>query len=179
MAPPTLIPDSWAYFDGDMDERGELLGRAELRELSGLRAGNEYEFFQPAHPDDVITATWKVGEAVERTGRAGRTIFQEFEARFTNQRGELLAISRETMFHPCNTMLYDDVTEGTELEPLTVDLTAHRMMAYGAATWDFIRVHYDAATPRSRASTPPLSMGRCTARCWLGRCSIGRGPTPS
>ena len=21
MAPPTLIPDSWAYFDGDMDER--------------------------------------------------------------------------------------------------------------------------------------------------------------
>ena len=100
VAPPTLVPDTWAYFGGDMDERGELLGRAELRELSGLRAGNEYEFFQPVHPDDVITATWKVGEAVERTGRAGRTIFQEFEARFTNQRGELLAISRETMFHP-------------------------------------------------------------------------------
>ena len=100
MAPPTLLADSWAYFDGDMDERGELLGRGELRELSGLRAGNEYEFFQPVHPDDVITATWTVKDAVERTGRAGRTIFQEFEARFTNQRGELLAINRETMFHP-------------------------------------------------------------------------------
>lgn len=100
MAPPTLVPDTWAYFDGDMDERGELLGRAELRDLSGLRAGNEYEFFQPVHPDDIITATWKVKDVVERTGRAGRTIFQEFEARFTNQRGELLVISRETMFHP-------------------------------------------------------------------------------
>ena len=100
MAPPTLVPDTWAYFDGDMDERGELLGRAELRDLSGLRAANEYEFFQPVHPDDIITATWKVKDAVERTGRAGRTIFQEFEAHFTNQRGELLAISRETMFHP-------------------------------------------------------------------------------
>ena len=99
MAPPTWVCDSWQYFDGDIDERGELLGRGELRELAALRAGNDYEFFQPVHPDDVLTVLWKVGDVVEKHGRSGTTIFQEFEVSFFNQRDELLARSRETFFH--------------------------------------------------------------------------------
>ena len=99
MAPPTLICDTWQYVDGDMDDRGDLLGRGPIRELEGLRAGNEYEFFQPIHPDDVINAHWKVEDVYERTGRSGSIIFQVIEITFYNQREELLARNTETMFY--------------------------------------------------------------------------------
>ncbi len=39
---------------------------------------------------------------------------------------------------------FEDVSVGEELAPLHKQVDAARMMAYGAATWDFIRVHYDA-----------------------------------
>lgn len=99
MAPPTLICDTWQYIDGDMDDRGGLIGRGALGELNGLRAGNEYEFFQPIHSDDVITAHWTVKDIYERTGRSGSLIFQVVEANFYNQREELLARNTETMFY--------------------------------------------------------------------------------
>jgi len=99
MAPPTLICDTWQYVDGDMDDRGSLLGRGPIRELEGLRAGNEYEFFQPIHPDDVITAHWTVKDVYEKTGRTGSIIFQVIETTFYNQSDELLARNTETMFY--------------------------------------------------------------------------------
>ena len=99
MAPPTLVCDTWQYVDSDMDERGDLLGRGSFRELAGLRAGNEYEFFQPIHPDDVLTAHWLVKDVYERTTRSGTVIFQVIEATFHNQRGELLARNTETLFY--------------------------------------------------------------------------------
>lgn len=99
MAPPTLVCDTWQYVDSDMDERGDLLGRGPFRDLTGLRAGNEYEFFQPVHPDDVITARWLVKDVYERATRSGTIIFQIIEATFHNQRGEMLARNTETMFY--------------------------------------------------------------------------------
>ena len=39
---------------------------------------------------------------------------------------------------------FEDVSVGEELTPLRKQIDLPRMMAYGAATWDFIRVHYDA-----------------------------------
>lgn len=98
-APPTLICDTWQYVDSDMDVRGDLSGRGPFGELTGLRAGNEYEFFQPVHPDDVITARWLVKDVYERTGRSGSMIFQVVEATYRNQRGELLARNTETLFY--------------------------------------------------------------------------------
>ena len=99
MAPPTLICDTWQYVDSDMDQRGDLVGRGEFGELTGLRAGNEYEFFQPVHPDDVITARWLVKDVYQRTGRSGTIIFQVVEATYLNQRDELLARNTETLFY--------------------------------------------------------------------------------
>ena len=99
MAPPTLICDTWQYVDSDMDERGDLLGRGPIRELEGLRAGNEYEFFQTIHPDDVITAHWLVKDVYEKTGRTGSLVFQVIETTFYNQSDELLARNTETMFY--------------------------------------------------------------------------------
>ena len=99
MAPPTLICDTWQYVDSDMDERGDLLGRGPIRELDGLRAGNEYEFFQPIHPDDVVTAHWTVKDVYEKTGSTGSLVFQVIETTFYNQLEELLARNTETMFY--------------------------------------------------------------------------------
>ncbi len=99
IAPPTLVCDTWQYVDSDMDERGDLLGRGSFGELTGLRGGNEYEFFQPVHPDDVLTARWLVKDVYERTGRSGSLIFQVIEATFHNQCGELLARNTETLFY--------------------------------------------------------------------------------
>ena len=99
MAPPTLICDTWQYVDSDMDDRGDLVGRGETGELAGLRAGNDYEFFQPVHPDDVVTARWKVKDVYEKTGRTGSLVFQEIEVSFYNQREELLARNTETLFY--------------------------------------------------------------------------------
>tara|TARA_B100000315_G_scaffold93266_1_gene85827 strand:- start:1848 stop:2339 length:492 start_codon:yes stop_codon:yes gene_type:complete len=99
MAPPTLICDTWQYLDSDMDERGDLIGRGELGALQGLRAGNDYEFIQPIHPDDIITARWKVKDVYEKTGRSGHIAFQVVEASFYNQRDELLARNLETLFY--------------------------------------------------------------------------------
>ena len=97
MAPPTLICDTWQYVDSDMDDRGDLIGRGPIRELEGLRAGNEYEFFQPIHPDDVISAHWTVKDVYEKTGRTGSLVFQVIETTFYNQNDELLARNTETM----------------------------------------------------------------------------------
>ncbi len=99
MAPPTLICDTWQYIDSDMDDDGDLYGRGEARELRGLRAGNDYEFFQPVHPDDVITAHWKIKDVYEKTGRSGNLVFQEIEVTFYNQREEMLARNTETHFY--------------------------------------------------------------------------------
>jgi acyl dehydratase len=98
MAPPTLICDTWQYLDSDMDERGDLVGRGEIQKLGALRAGNDYEFFQPVHPDDVITARWKVMDLYEKTGRSGHLVFLVIEGAFYNQQDELLAKNTETMF---------------------------------------------------------------------------------
>ena len=99
MAPPTLVCDTWQYVNSDMDARGDLVGRGSFGELTGLRGGNEYEFFQPVHPDDVITARWMVKDVYQRTGRTGTIIFQVVEATYSNQRGELLARNTETLFY--------------------------------------------------------------------------------
>ena len=76
-----------------------MVGRGLAGESNGFRAGNEYEFFQPVYPDDVITAHWKVKDVYESEGRSGSLVFQVLEANFYNQRGELLARNTETMFY--------------------------------------------------------------------------------
>ena len=41
-------------------------------------------------------------------------------------------------------LCFEDVSVGQELSSLQKQIDLPHMMAYGAATWDFIRVHYDA-----------------------------------
>lgn len=55
---------------------------------------------------------------------------------------------------------FEDVKAGEQLPPLVKKINLARMMAYGAATWDFIRVHYDADYVRALGFKAPFVDGQ-------------------
>ena len=55
---------------------------------------------------------------------------------------------------------FEDVQIGEELPVLQKDINLARMMAYGAATWDFIRIHYDADYVRQQGFENPFVDGQ-------------------
>ena len=55
---------------------------------------------------------------------------------------------------------FEDVSVGEGLTPLHKQIDLPRMMAYGAATWDFIRVHYDADHVRNLGFPGPFVDGQ-------------------
>ena len=58
------------------------------------------------------------------------------------------------------TLKFEDISVGDELPRLVKQITAARMMAYGAATWDFIRIHYDADYVRGLGFDGPFLDGQ-------------------
>jgi len=66
--------------------------------MSGrLHAGTEFEYFKPVRAGDVITVTRKVADIREREGKKlGKMAFITFEITYKNQKGELVAICRQT-----------------------------------------------------------------------------------
>lgn len=99
VAPPTLI------FEVNYDIGEEIDDSERARKWIGFgedwqRAANEYQIFQLVRPDDVITIKHNIIEATEKQGKNGRLIFITDEVTYTNQRGELLGIDRETMALP-------------------------------------------------------------------------------
>ena len=99
IAPPTFVCETNQIFDQPLDENGYLGHHWPLPLASGrfIRGGNEYEFVQPVRAGDRITVTWKILDIYERhTRKLGTLIFVVSEARYVNQREELLAINRET-----------------------------------------------------------------------------------
>jgi acyl dehydratase len=100
IAPPTLVCETNQFYTRAQDESGYAGHNWSLPIDSDrtIRGGNEYEFHQPVRPDDRITVTWRIVDIYEReTKREGSLVFVISEARYTNQRGELLAVNRETI----------------------------------------------------------------------------------
>jgi len=62
--------------------------------MSGLNAGNEFEFFEPIREGDVITHTTKLIDVKERTGKLGRMFIRTNETICMNQNGRKVAICR-------------------------------------------------------------------------------------
>lgn len=54
----------------------------------------------------------------------------------------------------------EDVHEGAPLPSLTKAISTTQMMMYGAATWDFMRIHYDADYARQRGFPGPFVDGQ-------------------
>lgn len=55
---------------------------------------------------------------------------------------------------------YGSIQVGDPLTPLTKVMTEASFMAYGAATWDFVRLHYDADYARERGFRAPIADGQ-------------------
>ena len=100
IAPPTMVCETGQFYVAPQSTDGYLGHRWDLPIDSdrNIRGGNDYEFFQPVRPDDTITVTWRIVDIYEReTRKGGSMVFIISEGRYSNQRGELLAINRETM----------------------------------------------------------------------------------
>ncbi len=97
IAPPTFVCETIYYQGSDLDENGGPARQYRLSIGNEIRAANDYEFFQPFRPDDVLTARWKTTDVYEKRGSTGTLYFFEYDITYTNQRGELLAINHETM----------------------------------------------------------------------------------
>ena len=55
---------------------------------------------------------------------------------------------------------FQDINVGDKITPLSKEIGIARMMAYGAATWDFIRLHYDADYARGNGFEAPFVDGQ-------------------
>jgi hydroxyacyl-ACP dehydratase HTD2-like protein with hotdog domain len=85
------------YLVGECDETGGPARRYGLPVGMEIRAENDYEFFQPFRPDDILTAHWKVTDIVQKEGSTGTLYFLIYDITYTNQRNELLAINHEKL----------------------------------------------------------------------------------
>ncbi len=106
MAPEEFNPFAWMVAEeeqtGQPPEPGDP-NRVEHRlgiEGPGLRfelnGGVQVEYGVRMRTDDVITSVGRLGGYSERAGRLGSMLFTVTEDTWTNQRGELVKLSRST-----------------------------------------------------------------------------------
>lgn len=199
-APPTLICETAQLTGRAVPDGNSYLGHVWELPLpvpcAMFRGGNDYRFERPARFDDVISTTWTLTDATERRDRAGGALLLvTAEARY-DAGDELLATNSETMiFRPVSPAADDSQNEAADSTPPADDddgaapLPRHRlsagrairplrrcialpdMVAYGAATWDWHRLHYDEAHARRLGAPAPLvdgqMLGALLAECVL------------
>lgn len=99
IAPPTLVCETNQFIKQPLDCNGYggHTWDLPLPHARFIRGGNDYELHQPVRPDDLVSVTWKILDIYERkTQKLGLLVFVISEARYVNQRNELLAVNRET-----------------------------------------------------------------------------------
>ena len=77
-------------------EKMEVL---KLNPLKVLHGDQEYEYLGDIYAGDELYVTSKIIRADSKIGSSGALDFITEESRFTNQKGELVAISRITLIH--------------------------------------------------------------------------------
>lgn len=99
VAPPTFV--GHAVVEGstldDLREDGLWVDRGRKVRLGVSRTmfgGEEWEFHRPVLIGDAITAQRRLGAVEEKTGRTGPFVLLHYETTFTNQRDEVVAVSR-------------------------------------------------------------------------------------
>lgn len=98
VAPPTYIFDVSHDTFAEIGEDGRDLTRVTVPGMNAVRGGNEYEFYEPAKPGDVVNRRRKVIDIYEKEGKkAGKILFITYETTYVNQKGTVLGICRETM----------------------------------------------------------------------------------
>lgn len=228
-APPTLICETAQLTGRAVPDGNAYLGHAWELPLpvrcAMFRGGNDYRFDRPARFDDVISTTWTLTDATERSDRSGGSLLLvTAEARYTAGE-DLLATNTETMiFRPIEAaqpehdpsdeeagadaaqgsaagavpatpapeaggpatsvaaeslgapagpepLPRERLSPGRSLRPLHRRIALADMVAYGAATWDWHRLHYDEAHARRLGAPAPLvdgqMLGALLAECVL------------
>ncbi len=61
-----------------------------------VRGGDECEFLLPIQEGDTLTAQTTLTDVTHRKGGTGDLVISTFETRYTNQRGEVVMVSRAT-----------------------------------------------------------------------------------
>ena len=98
IAPPTFIFDVSQDIFAEVGEDGRDLSGVTIQGLNAVRGGNEYQFFEPARPGDIINSRRKITDIYEKEGKkAGKILFIVYETSYTNQKEKLLGVCRETM----------------------------------------------------------------------------------
>ncbi len=103
-APPTLVCETNQLTGNAEPDADAYLGHAWDLSLPVpchmIRGGNDYRFGRPVRPDDVITTTWELVDAVERIGTGGRPLLLvTARATYTADDGEWLATNTETLIY--------------------------------------------------------------------------------
>jgi acyl dehydratase len=188
VAPPTLVCETCQYSREGPDEDGYLghtwrLPFPEPCQL--LRGGNDYRFAAPATPETVLHVRW---ELLGLEAKAAFVVARA-QARYRDQFGELLATNDETtIFRPARRgtdagpgvsrpaeggrhgpaddagdapAVHASPPAGAEALPdLVRTPTLTDLVAYGAATWDWHRLHYDTAYATAAGLGGPIVDGQ-------------------
>ena len=72
------------------------LAEAEEYGKGWLNGGNRFEYFEPVHVGDRITATGRVADVYEKSGSSGNLLFIIFETEYVNQDGRTVGRLRGT-----------------------------------------------------------------------------------
>lgn len=98
IAPPTFIFDVSHDTFVEVGEDGRDLSRVTIHGLNAVRGSNEYQFFEPARPGDIVNRRRKITDVYEKKGKkAGMILFVVYETTYTNQKERLLGACREIM----------------------------------------------------------------------------------
>lgn len=175
-APPTLICETCQYVSGRGPDRDGYLGHTwDLpfpRPVRMVRGGNAYRFGAPATAETVLTVRHHL-EAIEPRGRLAvvRSV-----ATYHDQHDQWLATNTETLLY----LPRDGEGEATEprrraaptasptggarrgrpLPTHTRTLELVDLVAYGAATWDWHRLHYDPSVGEAAGLGGPVVDGQ-------------------
>jgi acyl dehydratase len=109
IAPPTMIFELNHNIEEELSE--EDGGHAHFFHMlpsfkpAFIRGGNEYEFLQPARPNDRITIKQEISRIYTKEAKAGQLIFVVTKNTYSNQNGEVLGINWETWIFPPNSRI--------------------------------------------------------------------------
>ncbi|MGF1600207.1 MAG: MaoC/PaaZ C-terminal domain-containing protein [Acidimicrobiales bacterium] len=186
---PTLVCDTTQLTGRRRPDASGYLGHTWDLPFPGpttmVRGGNDYTFHHPIRPDDVIETVWRLDDIVERSDAAGRPMaIVTTTATYTRPDGTVLATDTETLIHraterpppstvgpdpdlpptvPANgptTLHATPPSVGDRLPDLVRPLGPVELMAYGAATWDWHRLHHDPDWARAAGFDRPVVDGQ-------------------
>ncbi|MFC1848351.1 MaoC family dehydratase N-terminal domain-containing protein, partial [Chloroflexota bacterium] len=133
-----------------------------------FQAFNEFQFFVPLRPGDLITSICKLGDIYERDGKSGKMVFIRIDNEHRNQKDELVGITSEAMVSlegssakssassetptekeaapipaPEKQLCFDEIEAGDPLSPIVKEITLFSILKWAAAVNDYGPHHFD------------------------------------